>query len=268
MTGSNSNSSIRKQVFAELDKNPLLTARTMAKILCLSTSEYTRLKGYLRKLKSDWKRYHENKRGSIRSFPDDVHNAFFTGFLSLGVSKVVRDGLDDVWGRAGVDRWIFPSVKDRADGWRKSRAKNRFLLFKSVLGRIRFFETGLVELYVRKPASLGKAMQLFCDAFTKTLLITDLVVLQDFQKSLRVRGFHAVFNTDQRLPYMKVKLFKDSNGLELTLGDRTHPNGMELVVNYLEQVEQAKSLMDELSRMFGLSQPNGVRDLGDQDYSR
>lgn len=67
---------------------------------------------------------------------------------------------------------------------------------------------------------------------------------------------------------MKVKLFKGSNGLELALGDRTHPNGVELIVNYLEQVEQAKSLIDELTKLFGLSRANGVKDLGDQDYSR
>lgn len=268
-TGNASNASnIRKQVFAELDRNPLLTAKPLGKILGLSNSDYQRLKGYIRKLKCDWKRYHENERGLIRSCPDDVHNAFFTGSLDLGVSKVVREGLEEVWARAGVDRWIFPSAPQRLDGWRKTRSRNRFLLFKSVLGRIRFFETGLVELYVRKPASLGKAMQLFCDGFTKTLLVTDLVVLNGFQKSLRVRGFHAVFNTDQRLPYMKVKLFKDSNGMELTLGDRTHPNGVELVVNYLDQVEQAKNLIDELSKAFGLSRPNGVKDLGGQDYSR
>lgn len=268
MTGNTGNASnIRKQVFAQLEKNPLLTAKPLGKILGLSPVDFQRLKGYIRKLKCDWKRYHEKERGLIRSCPDDVHNAFFTGNLSLAQSKQVRESLEEVWERAGSDRWIFPSRPLLQDGWHKSKSRNRFLLFKATMGRVRFFETGLVELYVRKPASLGKAMQLFCDAFTKTLLITDLLILNDFQKSLRVRVFHAVFNTEQRLPYMKVQLFKGTNGIELTLGDRTHPNGAELVVNYMEQVEQAKNLIDELTKMFGLSQPSGVKGI-DQDYSR
>jgi hypothetical protein len=140
-----------------------------------------------------------------------------------------------------------------------------------MLGRIRLFENGTVELYVRKPANLGKALQLFCDAFTKTRLIMDLGVLESFQKSLKIRGFHAVFNTDERLPYLKIPLFKGSNGIEVLLGDRTHPNSVELVVNYLDQVEQTRLLIEEMGKAFGLmngSKGNiGVNPLSN-DYSR
>ena len=249
VTGNDSNAgSIRKQVFAELDKDPLLTAQKIAVIIGLSIQEYNRLKGYIRKLKCDWKRHHEKERGLIRSCPDDVHNAFFVGKLNVDVGKL-----------------------NLAVGWTRTKSKNKFLLWKDGLGRIRVFETGTVELYVRKPASLGKAMQLFCNAFTWTKMITDLAVIDEFQKSLRIRGFHAVFNTPVRLPYMKVRLFKGSNGVELLLGDRTHPNGVELVVNYLDQVEQAKSLIEGLTKAFGLSDLSsgsvGVSKLKD-DYSR
>jgi hypothetical protein len=116
-------------------------------------------------------------------------------------------------------------------------------------------------------------MQLFCNAFTWTKLVTDLAVIEDFQKGLRIRGFHAVFNTAHRLPYMKVQLFKGTNGFELVLGDRTHPNGAELIVNYLDQVEQAKSLIENLTKAFGLANSSignlgvsGVKPL-ERDYS-
>ena len=230
VTTNNSNaSSTRKEVFALLDKNPLLTAETMAKLLNFTPEEYKRTKGYLRTLKCNWKHHHEKERGLIRSCPDDVHNAFFVGKL-------------------------FSVVEENnvlMAGWVRSKSRNRFLLWKDPVGRIRWFSTGTIELYVRKPASLGKAMQLFCNAFTWTKLVTDLAVIDEFQKSLRVRGFHAVFNTESRLPYMKVQLFKGSNGMELVIGDRSHPNGVELIVNYLDQVEQAKSLIENLTKAFG-----------------
>ena len=69
---------------------------------------------------------------------------------------------------------------------------------------------------------------------------------------------------------MKVQLFKGTNGFELILGDRTHPNGAELIVNYLDQVEQAKSLIEGLTKAFGGSIGNlgvsGVKPL-ERDYS-
>jgi hypothetical protein len=238
---------IRQRVFAELEKDPLLTAKKLARILELTYEEEQRLKGYLRSLKYSWKRHHENERGLIRSCPDDVHNAFFVGKLVLDVSKLKFVG-----------------------GWVQSKSRNKFLLWKDALGRVRLFNTGTVELYVRKPASLGKAMQLFCNAFTKTGVVDSIRDVEEFQKGLRIRGFHAVFNTDHRLPYMKVRLFKGSNGVELLLGDRTHPNGVELVVNYLDQVEQAKSLIENLTKAFGLSSIGnvGVSRLTGEDYSR
>jgi hypothetical protein len=239
---------IRHQVFALLDKNPLLTAKSMVKLLEMSPEQAKYYQGYLRKLKYDWKCDHPKQRGSIRSVPDDVHNAFFVGKLNLAIEKL-----------------------SSGSGWVQTKSRNKFLLFRNKLGRIRYFRTGTVELYVRKPANLGKAMQLFCDGFTKNRLVTDILVIEDFQKSLRIRGFHAVFNTDERLPYLKIPLFKGSNGIEVLLGDRTHPNSVELVVNYLDQVEQTKLLIEELGKAFGLmngSKGNiGVNPINN-DYSR
>jgi hypothetical protein len=238
---------LRHQVFALLNKDPLLTAKTLSKLLGLSIEETKYYQGYLRKLKYDWKHDHDKQRGSIRSIPDDVHRAFFVGKLNLAIEKLSFVG-----------------------GWSKTKSRNHFMLFRNQLGRIRFFGTGTVELYVRKPANLGKAMQLFCDGFTKPRIVTDILDIEAFQKSLRVRGFHAVFNTEERLPYLKIPLFKDSNGIEVVLGDRTHPHGVELITNYLDQVEQTRLVIEELGKAFGLM--NGSKgNVGVElknDYSR
>jgi hypothetical protein len=238
---------IRQQVFKLLDKDPLLTASSIAKLLGYTIEETKYYQGYLRKLKYDWKHYHKKQLGSIRSVPDDLHRAFFVGKLNLPIEKL-----------------------DFVSGWSRTESKNHFRLFRNQLGRIRFFGTGTVELYVRKPANLGKAMQLFCDGFTKNRVVTDILVIEAFQKSLRIRGFHAVFETDERLPYLKIPLFKGSNGIEVILGDRTHPNSAELIVNYMDQVEQAKSLIEELSKVFGLMSGNKESLVGvlKNDYSR
>jgi hypothetical protein len=239
---------LRQQVFKLLDQNPLLTAKSLAKQLDLSKEQTKYYQGYLRKLKYDWKHDHKKQLGSIRSVPDDLHRAFFVGKLNLSIDRL-----------------------DGVGGWSRTRSKNHFRLFRNQLGRIRFFGTGTVELYVRKPANLGKAMQLFCDGFTKNRVVTDILVIEAFQKSLRIRGFHAVFNTDERLPYLKIPLFKGSNGIEVILGDRTHPNSAELIVNYMDQVEQARNLIEELSKAFGLMNSNkenlGIGSIKN-DYSR
>jgi hypothetical protein len=65
-------------------------------------------------------------------------------------------------------------------GWLASRARNRWLLWRDRLGRLQWFETGRVNLYVRKPANLGRAYQLICNGFSFTGLITDMKVLEIF----------------------------------------------------------------------------------------
>lgn len=228
---------VRKSLRALLDKDPLLTPKHLAELLNLPYKQY---RNYLTKERCEWKYYHQNERGLNRSCPDDVHRSFFVGCLRLPFV-----------------------VGDLPVGWVRSRARNKFLLFRDYLGRIRWFESGTVELYVRKPAGRGKAVQLFCNGFTKTGLLVDMKVLDEFVKGLRIRGFHAVFDTDQRLPYMKVDVFKESNKFTLILGDRTHPHSAELIVEYLDQAEQATVAFEDLVRSFQVPL-NGVPEDGKQ----
>lgn len=237
----------RKTVFKELDKNPLLTASKIVKILEIPIDQAKHEMAYLKKLKYDWKRHHEIERGLIRSCPDEVHNAFYRGVLPLGVVRDARS-------------------KSLPFGWVVSRSKNRFLLFKDVLGRIRLFETGTVEMFVRKPANDGKAMQLFCNGFTKTRLIDSISVVEEFQKTL-MRRMHATFDFGQRLPYGKITAFQDTHKFVAVLGDRTHPTCAEFMFEYHQEVQNARALFDQLADFFNQSGNARSKQL-DQDYSR
>ena len=121
-------------------------------------------------------------------------------------------------------------------GWSCSRARNRWLLWKDRLGRLQWFETGRVNLYVRRPANLGKAYQLVCNGFSFTGSLTDVKVLEQVLAGVRFKGAHYVFNTEQRLPRFVIDLFAKSNGIIVKVGDTSHPNGWRS--SYVIQIGQ------------------------------
>jgi len=60
------------------------------------------------------------------------------------------------------------------EGWVQSGSKNRCFVFRDALGRIEWFETGRVCVWVRKPVNDGKKVQLLANGFYKTGLISDI----------------------------------------------------------------------------------------------
>jgi hypothetical protein len=235
-------SNLRKELRALLDKDPLLTAKPLAKLLNVSYKQY---KSYLSKERCEWKVYHENERGSKCS---SFH--------------CVRFGL---WELVRADRDLAVRV-----GWVLSRSRNRFLVFKSSLGRVVWFETGTVRLHVRVPANEGRAKQLFCDAFFRNGLIGDVKVLERCLSGLFLDSFHTVVRTNQRLPYVHVNDFSETNGFEFKSGDRSHPHCFEFIIRYQDQYEEARRLFEDLMR--GVQQSvngaNGAKPLNGEDYAR
>lgn len=234
LTGMKGNTeTLTAQIKNELEQNPLL----MPKKLCILIGlDYTHYGNYVNKVKSLWKYYHENRRGS--NCPNDVHCWRGFAFVPLGV------------------RVALP-----LDGWMSTRARNRMLLFRNGLGRLELFGTGRVNLYVRKPASLGKAYQLFCDGFFKTGVITDVKVLEGCLKSVRFKSAHFVFETKQRLPRLTIRLFDESNGVTVKVGDRSHPNSVEVVAGFMDWAERLERKFDGLFEV-----KEGFKPLRD-DYS-
>lgn len=211
-------SSIRQSIFRLLEKNPLLTAKSLCKLLDLS---YGRHQAYVNRLKHEWRSNHRNEQVSKCS---NVHA--WRGWCYVP-AEVRRDLAVDV-------------------GWVCSKAKNRWLLWKDKLGRLQWFETGRVNLYVRRPANSGKAYQLVCNGFSFTGLITDLKVLEKVLASVRFKGAHYVFSTEQRLPRLVIDLFAKSNGIIVKVGDTSHSNAVEVVACYPDWAERNERVLEEI----------------------
>jgi len=214
--------SIREEVFAALDKNPLLTAKPLCKLLGFDYKIYG---NYIKNLRFQWKSNYRNERGSKCSFHGWRGWCFVPSELC---SVLYRARAVEV-------------------GWVVSRARNRWLLWKDRLGRLQWFETGRVNVYVRKPANLGKAYQLVCNGFFATELITDVKVLERVLASVRFKGAHYVFPTEQRLPRLTIDLFAKSNGITIKVGDASHPNSIEVIVCYPDWMERNERLFEQLN---------------------
>ena len=226
--------SIKDIVFKELDENPLLKPKKLCKLLGLKYHVYC---NYVTKLRSLWKHYPKNERGSKCSLHGWRGWCFVPGGLGRGVAV--------------------------GAGWLRTRARNRWLLWKDRLGRLEWFETDRVNLYVRKPANLGKAYQLVCNGFSFTGLVTDIKVLERILKSVKFKGAHYVFETKQALPRLTIDLFSKSNGIVIKVGDRTHPTGVEVIAMYPDWGERVERLLETLlSSLNGNKQSLPLKDGG------
>ena len=210
-------SSIRQRTFDLLEKNPLLTAKSLCKLMDLPYRKYHR---YMNRLRYEWKCNHRNEHGSKCSIHAWKGWCYIPGGLNR--SKAVEQG------------------------WLVSRARNRWLLWKDKLGRLQWFETGRVNLYVRRPANLGKAYQLICDGFSFTGLLTDVKVLEQVLASIRFKGAHYVFRAEQRLPKLIIDLFAKSNGIVIKVGDLSHPDSVEVITTYPDWAERNEQTLREI----------------------
>jgi len=224
--------SLRQRVFRELDKNPLLTPSTLRSVLKLDDKMSLQL---LANYKTQWRHNYRNERGSKCS----SHAWRGWCYLPNGGPAGIRTRAVEV-------------------GWRLSRARNRWLLWKDRLGRLQWFETGRVNLYVRKPANLGKAYQLICNAFSFTGLITDMKVLEEVLSGLRFKGAHYVFPVGQRLPKLTIDLFQKSNGIVIKVGDDTHPDSLEVLATYPDWAERNERILEQVNEVLKrLFEPSG-----------
>jgi hypothetical protein len=123
---------------------------------------------------------------------------------------------------------------------------------------LQWFETGRVNVYVRKPANLGRAYQLICNAFSFTGLVTDIKVLEQVLSTVRFKGAHYVFPVGQRLPKLTINLFQKSNGIVIKVGDDTHPDSLEVLATYPDWAERNERLLEQLNDV--LKQTVGAQD--------
>ncbi len=243
---------IKAQVYRLLDKNPLLMAEEICQLLHLN---HKKRGDYIRHVRFDWKHDPKKQQGSKCS----IHG--WRGYTYVP-SKVHAD----------------IRAKAVKVGWRRTKARNRWLLWKDKLGRLQWFETGRVNLYVRKPVTQGRIFQLVSNGFSWTGLVTDLKVLETMLRSIRCKGAHYVFETKQRLPRMTIDLFNKHNGIVIKFGDKTHPHAVEVIAvfpNWAERIEGLAErnevlhtrLLAVLERLAGIPGPPERLKIPGPDYA-
>jgi hypothetical protein len=141
--------------------------------------------------------------------------------------------------------------------WKLSDARNKFLIYRGRLGRVVWFRSGTVLLHVNKPGNLGKAKQLFADAFGGEGLIGDVDLIVRLADGicekvglkalgLYQKGLHAAYSTNQRLPSLTIRDFAVSHGITVKVGDRSHPNAVEVIAEFPAQTER---LIEQTGRL-------------------
>jgi len=253
--------SLRKQVCNLLDENQLLTAKMLCKLLNLPYKKY---KQTITNYRNYWKYNHESERGSKCS---SFHCYKAKVRLDKPLSGELRAKLS--FGQPG----LFVGY-----GWKLSKARNRFLDWRGKLGRVVWFETGSVRLFVKKPGNLGRAKQLFCDAFINTGLLTDVKLFNPVLERIGPKSCHFPYETPMRLPYVKIDDFSESHGITIKVGDRSHPNAIEVIAEFTakqDELEQKVSyvfdVFQQVNGKASLENPKleGVKPLGREgDYSR
>jgi len=215
--------SIKEEVWAELDKNPLLTPRQLCGIVGLAYKIYRR---YVTQLRYLWKK---SSRLGVGSKSPKLHKvrAFCYAPTSL-------------------DRKDDSEVTERAveAGWVLSKNRNRVLIWKTnpTYGRIEWWETGNILVSIKKPQHMGRVKQLLCLAFFETGLIFDSKVLSAFLSDVRWYGSHDAYETSERLPYMAIDWYVKSHGIRIVLGDASHPHAVEVQWVYPDWLERLELL--------------------------
>lgn len=215
---------IKKQIWSKLDENPLFRPQEIAKLLDLPYRQY---RNYITKERSNWKYYHQNKQGSKCS---NVHVHCYKAQVRLdnGLSDSLRDKLNYGVGVGGCIGF----------GWVLSKSKNRFLVWKGRFGRVVWYETGSVRLFVRKPGNLGRAKQLFSDAFVHNGLLNDDSVLIPILDRIVPKSCHVVYDTGKRLPNFVIDDFVKSHKMLIKVGDRSDPTGVEVISEFAREHEE------------------------------
>ena len=90
-------------------------------------------------------------------------------------------------------------------GWQQTEAKNRMIIFKNKLGHCKWWETGRVRIFVKKPVNEAKKLQLLADCFYNTELITDLSVFKKFYHSFYLKNTHLTYDVGVRIPPFKIE---------------------------------------------------------------
>lgn len=214
--------SLRKRVFKILEKNHTLKPSEICLILKIP---YEFHGGTITQYKAQWKREYKNRLG-LKCL---TYHAARGWIYALKMLK-----------REDVDRLINA-------GWRETRARNRMLVWnrdKTTLGRLEWFLTGRINIWVKKPATWGKVKQLLAKAFCWNSLIESTEVFELWANTARFKGAHATYDYGERVPYARVDFLKEALGVVIKTGDVSDPTCLEIEFVYPDWAERLEKLVD------------------------
>lgn len=213
--------SLRKAVFNLLQKNHTYKPKDLAILLHISYRENANT---LSQYKKQWKHEYQISQAHNRLSFHKAHG------------------------------WVYAlrlMDRDRAvvGGWLKTKARNGMIIWNDQFGRLEWFRTGRINLFVNKPATWGRVKQLMANAFTWNHLIEDLDVFELWFKTVQFHGAHACLDVGVPLPYGRIDLLKDSLGVVAKIGDVSHPTCLELEFCYPKWAEKNELLFNQLTSL-------------------
>lgn len=219
--------SLRQQVFKLLEKNHELKPKQLCKLL---EKAYAIHGNTVKEYRKQWKREYRNRQAlKCLSF----HNT--RGWI---------------YALKLLDRQVATESKV----WVLTRARNRMLLFKDRdLGRLEWHVTGRINIWVKRPATKNRILQLLAKGFTWTGLIKDVQIFELWAATARFKGSHLVYDTGERLPYAKIEYLKEALGVVVKTGDVTHPTGIEIEFHYPDYAERNEKLLEQASKALELN---------------
>ena len=234
---------LKEKVFKILDKNHDLLPMQICKLLSIV---YKKQGGTVRTYKCEWKCQFK-KRLPLKCLK--FHN--------------VRGW---IYALKGMDRDLALNC-----GWLSTESRSKMIIFKEKIGRLEWFPTNRINIWVKKPSTKGRVKQLLANAFFRTGLIFEYNIFESWIDHARLKGAHLVFDTGERLPYARIDLLKDSLGVIVKMGDITHPTGLEIEFAYPDFNEKneimfarMEKVMNKFSELLNPSvDPKNVKDKDD-----
>jgi len=131
-------------------------------------------------------------------------------------------------------------------GWQPTKAKNRFIIWRSDSGWIKWFETGRCLLHCRKPVTDGKVMQLLANAYFNTELLKDIKEFTVFYRSFFTKSVKITAHLGKAAKIPRFQLAFDNGSAKLiVMNDESHPHGIEIQYYLTKDGEQVRQyLMD------------------------
>lgn len=234
-------SSLRKAVFNLLEKNHDLKPK---EICILLHESYQKSANTISQYKKQWRSEYRQRQAHNRLSFHKAHGWVYA--LKLMDRKAA----------------VF-------NGWVETKARNGMIIWNDLggLGRLEWFRTGRINLFVNKPATWGRVKQLLANAFTYNGLIQAVDVFELWFKSVQFHGAHACLDTGVPLPYARIDILKDSLGVVAKIGDASHVTCLELEFCYPKWAEKNELLFNQLTSLLKEFGEVGPKPLGKLDYS-